>query len=46
MKNRPWTGIGSVLPENACFVTFPGDTGKPWRQDTIKANPWIAEFRV
>jgi len=44
--NRPWTGVGAVLPENACFVTFPGDAGKPWRAETIEAYPWIAEHRI
>jgi len=43
--NRPWTGVGAVLPENACFVTFPGDNAKPWEPATIAAYPWIAEHR-
>jgi len=43
--DRPWSGVGVALPENACFVTFPGDTAKPWQPETIDAYPWIAEHR-
>jgi hypothetical protein len=43
--DRPYFGVYGHLPENACVVAFPGDAGKPWRQDTVESNPWIAEHR-
>lgn len=41
----PETGVGEALPKNARFITFPGDTAKPWQPDTIAKYPWIAGHR-
>ena len=44
-NGMPFSGISGELPGNARIVTFPGDSHKPWLENTIEENPWISEHR-
>lgn len=39
------TGIGSMLPRNACIVSFPGARA-PWQPEMQEQHPWLAQHYI
>lgn len=41
-NGQPDTGIGSLLPDNAAIVSFPGNRA-PWQNSIVAEHPWLRE---